>query len=425
MGKIYELIDDFNNVSVRIRLNKKLFNAIIKVIDNNVYLSVDVSKDNTMWRIFDNNCNEINGKTLYNNVPISFINCYLSEKYTNRSIDDKTILYLEFRVGFIIIGAKMRKISSRIFDKAEVYFDNIDLLTNTYPYKFDAQEKIFKSNPVSYKISCCNYNIEICFLFENKSRKDFILERNTFVRFDFQRRISFEKLLREVYKLNFFLMVLMRRHIVLQNVTFFNNKAKSKVFICSNDKRFDSKLENSELLNITRPKIEEIDNIDDVYMCYLKKFKKLYPVLDVYYNTIRSFTSDLNRFIVGTTTLEYFSNEFAPNAALSCAKNNSKYRKSKIDYIDKVHSLIDRVNCVYNFTQTEIEIISRNIVDARVYYVHYNKKRKELTPYEQFYYSQFVFDILILNIGVMIGIDQSLLKSLSNYGKNYKKNGLL
>lgn len=425
MGKVYEKISDFNNVSVELRLNRKIFNAIINVYNDDVYVDIDITKDYNLWENFDKNLNEINGRTIFNDVPISFINCYFSEKYTNKSNKNTTILYLVFRVGFILIGEKMTKINSNIFDGAEVRFDNIDNLTNTYPYSFDPLNKKYQSNSTTYKICCDLYNIDFCFSFDNKSKKFLRLERNTFVCFSFKKSVSFEKLLGEIYKINYLLMILMRKHIVVENIIFLKKDSKCKVFVCSSDKPYEYKLNNSELLNIVRPKIEDIKDNVTIFNCFLKEFDKLYPVLDIYYNTVCSYTSDLNRFIVGTTTLEYFSNEFDCSGAVLHSKNNPNHKKGKIDYADKVYSLIKRVNCVYNFSELEIENITKNIVDARVYYIHYKKNRKQLSIYEQFYYSHFVFDILILNIGILIGIDQSILKSLSNYGKFYEKVNLL
>ena len=104
MGKKYNSIKDFENVSVKVTLNKKNYNAMIMVYDHSVYLSIDVSKDESLWESLDQNYEQINGRTIFNNVPISFISCIFTDKYMNKTIDGKNILYLDFRIAYIAIG---------------------------------------------------------------------------------------------------------------------------------------------------------------------------------------------------------------------------------------------------------------------------------------------------------------------------------
>jgi len=425
MGKVYNSIKDFENVSVRITLNRKKYNAMIMVFEDSVYLSVDVSKNESLWEKLDQNYEQINGRTIFNNVPISFISCIFTDRYMNQSTEGKNILYLDFRIAYIAIGTNMRSYKNKVFDRAEVKFENIDNFTDELPYTYDHFEKKYKSNATQYCVNCKDYKININFGFDNKnSRKGLSLKRNTSVTFDLNKKYSYEELLNEIFKLNYFFMIIMRKHIVVSNIIFFQKKIKCKIFFCYKNDVYIDKFDKLEVLNITRIKIEELSNINDIYSKYLAYFDKLYPILDIYYSTICGFIYDLNRFIVGTTTLEYFSNEFNKDEALHYYNLRTDKKENGPYYADKVHSLLEKANYVFNFSEQEIIDLSKRITDARVYYIHYKKERKKLSEHEKFYYSHLIFDILIINIGLLLGLDVNLLIRLSNYGKYYKKENI-
>lgn len=426
MGKIYNSIKDFENLSVKVTLNNKKYNSIIKVIDDKVYLSIDVSRDVALWENFDTNFDQINGRTIYNNVPISFISCFYSEKYMNKSTEGENLLFLDFRVAYIAIGMQIRSYKNKMFDRAEVKFENIDNFTDELPYTYDYLEKKYKSNATQYYVNCNDYKININFGFDNQnSRKGLSLKRNTLVIFDLNKKYSYEELLNEIFKLNYFFMLILRRHVIISSISFFHTKNRCKIFFCYKNEVYEDKFDKSEVLNITRIKIEELSDINSIYIKYLDYFNKLYPVLEIYYSTVCGFISDLNRFIVGTTTLEYFSNEFDRKGALYYFNLETNKKGKEPYYANKIHSLLKKANSVFKFSEQEVLELSKIINDARVYYIHYNKKKKSLTDYEKFYFSQFLFDILIVNIGLLLGIDIGLLKHLTNYGKYYKKENIL
>ena len=424
MGKVYNCVDDFNNVSVKVVISGIELNSIIRVYDNgNVLLSVDVTNDIVLWDTANQKFNLLIGKTVFNNIPISFVNCLLEDKSTNVGLDGNNIYYLNFLVGYIFLGISIKSINSNDFDKADVKFDNIDYLTDDFPYSYDGIQKKYISNPTLYSINCSDYIIDVNFSFDNKnSRRGLNLERNTFVEFSLDNKLSFENLLNEIYKFNYFLMIIMRKHITISNLNFYKGNIKGKLFFCFKDDPYNENYINYAFLDINRLKIEKINNLNTIYNNYLNCFKKLNPVLEIYYGVICNPISDLNRYIVGTTALEYFSNEFY----LDEVKEQSKMMKhGKVIYIDNVYILIKNANIVFSFSHDEIDLLSRNIVDSRAYYIHYKKNRKILSRVELFSYSQFLIDILIINIGLILEIDEKYIKQLSNYGKYYTKDKLL
>ena len=92
-----------------------------------------------------------------------------------------------------------------------------------------------------------------------------------------------------------------------------------------------------------------------------------------------------------------------------------------------VKSLIINVNEIYNFTDSEINIISENIKAARIYYIHYKTKQKSkiLTYNQQFWYSYFIQDVILLNIYKLLGLDISKYQYISFYEFYYDKDNLM
>ena len=82
------------------------------------------------------------------------------------------------------------------------------------------------------------------------------------------------------------------------------------------------------------------------------------------------------------------------------------------------------MNSIFNFTIGDIPKVADNVKEARVYYIHYNKKRKKLNDDEQQYYSHFVFDILMLNIYKLLKIDLSLMEPSCHKDIYYENNDL-
>ena len=88
---------------------------------------------------------------------------------------------------------------------------------------------------------------------------------------------------------------------------------------------------------------------------------------------------------------------------------------------------VDNVNEIYNFTDSEINKISENIKSARIHYIHYKTKQKSkpLTYDQQFWYSYFIQDIILLNIYKLLGLDISRHNYISFKDFYYDSNNLI
>lgn len=166
-----------------------------------------------------------------------------------------------------------------------------------------------------------------------------------------------------------------------------------------------------------------IDNIETVYNNFIKQYNQLYPLIEVYYNVTQYNIPNLTRFINATTMLEYYSRSYDSINSLTLSKNINPKRHDPY-YECMVLSLINNVNEVFNCTTNEIDKISQNIKAARIHYIHYktNQNSKILTDDEQFRYSYFMQDVVLLNIYKLLGLNISKYKyiSFNNFFYNIK-----
>lgn len=424
MKSKFNTYKDFNNVSLKLNIDRKTYYGSLKSISNHITLTINMSKDIEHWRKINSNRDTISGSIIVENIDITLINCtYCGSPYTVFKDEPQKNLYeVEFIIDRILLGKKLSKIDRNLFSKASVIYDNIDSFTNDEPYKLDPATMTYKVTPSNYQIKTNKSLINICFSCKNyNGRKMLSVERETIVDFEFPKKLSLTNLLTEIYKFRNFLIVLLRKHITIYKQVILIDNNEYQLIDCRIDKVYPI---DEEIFAHRMVKIEKINNIDEVYQEFQKQYLKLFPVLDVYYNTISCFIPNINRFILGTTTLEYFSNEYDYINALNLAVSKNPKAK-KVDYVDKVESLISNVNSALKCIIGDIPKVADNVKEARVYYIHYDKKRKQLTDDEQQYYSYFVFDILLLNIYKLIKIDLSLMESSCHKDIYYEISDLL
>lgn len=414
---------DLNNVLLKLRIDKKIYFGTLYAIDGHMELIINMSKDIKHWKNFSTKRETICGSFLSDDIDVTLFDCiYVGKPYTLFTNDSGKKKYqVEFIIGRILLGKKVHKLSNKIISKARVKYDNIDSFTNDMPYNFDAKSMTYSVTPSNYQINGNGLKINICFSCKNLNGNNLLsVERETLVDFNFTKKINIKDTLDEFYKFRCFLIILLRKHITINNQIITINDEDYRILDCRIDKPHPI---DEDFFSHRMVKIEAIKNIDEVYQEFQNQYSQLFPAMDVYYNTISCFIPNINRFILGTTALEYFSNEYNNSNALNLTKTKDPKAKEP-NYVDKVECLISNVNNIINCPNNDVSIISENIKNARVYYIHYNKKRKKLTDDEQQYYSYFVFDILLLNIYKVIKLDLFLMETSCHNGLYYEINDL-
>lgn len=417
---------DFNNLSVKVTINKKIFDAILHIDNNRLTLKINMTKNLNEWRKLNTNYDIISGKFLFNNQKIFFINCiYVGHKSSinckNNTIENVTS---DFIVDRLIIDKNICKTSLNNISKYSASYKNLDLFSESNGIMSSLREIDYDSNTCNYKINTPSYSMNIMFYYSTEEdRKSLIVNRSSCVEFEHSKKVTIREALENIYTFRNFLMIILKQPIYVKKQIIYINDNAVELFDCNDSDDFLENPSLEEMLFHRCLKINTIDNIETVYNNFIKQYNQLYPLIEVYYNVTQYNIPNLTRFINATTMLEYYSRSYDSINSLTLSKNINPKRHDPY-YECMVLSLINNVNEVFNCTTNEIDKISQNIKAARIHYIHYktNQNSKILTDDEQFRYSYFMQDVVLLNIYKLLGLNISKYKyiSFNNFFYNIK-----
>lgn len=400
---------DFNNLSVKVTIRKKIYDAILIVDNNRLILKVDMTKDISEWRKTNKNYDILAGKFLFENHKIFFINCLYAGHSSHQNCSNDTIenLTVDFHIDRLILDKNISKTSLDRITKYSASYKNLDLFFEQKPIMSSLRTFDYDSNTHNYKINTSSYSMNIlsyCSLEEH--RNSLSITRKSYIEFEHAKPITIKKALDNIYIFRNFLMIILKQPIYVKKQTVYINGNSVELFDCNDN---DPSLENADLEEMISHrclKIENINNIETVYNNFINEYTQLFPLLELYYNVTQYKVPNLTRFINATTMLEYYSRTYDFSTAFSLSKKRSP-KCNDAHYIDMVFSLINNVNQVYNYTTNDIDTISQNIKAARIHYIHYKTKDKSkiLTDNEQFRYSYFIQDVVLLNIYKLLDLD--------------------
>ena len=315
--------------------------------------------------------------------------------------------FVEFIIDRIIIDKNLSQKSLNNITKYSSSYENLDLFIEFKPFMSDLNTVDYDSNTKNYKIKTDEYLINIMtFCSFNETQQSLSINRLSQIDFFNTKGISIKKVLENIYTFRNFLMLILKHPIYVKKQTIYIDDHPVELFDCSYRNTILEATDIDEMLSHRCLKIDNIDNIELIYNNFINNYKQLYPLIELYYNVTQYKVPNLTRFINSTTMLENYSRNYDFTSAFALTK--SKNLKSKdANYIDMIISLINNVNEVFNYTAEEIDTIADNIKSARIYYIHYKTKQKSkpLTYDEQFHYSYFIQDIVLLNIYKLIGLD--------------------
>lgn len=420
---------DFNNLSVKVTINRKIFDAILHIDNNRLTLKINMTKNLNEWRKLNTNYDIISGKFLFNNQKIFFINCiYVGHKSSinckNNTIENVTS---DFIVDRLIIDKSICKTSLNNISKYSASYKNLDLFSESNGIMSSLREIDYDSNTCNYKINTPSYSMNIMFYYSTEEdRKSLIVNRSSCVEFEHSKKVTIREALENIYTFRNFLMIILKQPIYVKKQIIYINDDAVELFDCNDSDDFLENPSLEEMLFHRCLKINTIDNIETVYNNFIKQYNQLYPLIELYYNVTQYKIPNLTRFINATTMLEYYSRSYDSINSLTLSKNKNPKRNDPY-YECMVLSLINNVNEVFNCTTNEIDKISQNIKAARIHYIHYktNQNSKILTDDEQFRYSYFMQDVVLLNIYKLLGLDISKYKYISFNNFFYNINDLL
>lgn len=400
---------DFNNLSVKVSINKKNYDAILIVDNNRLILKIDMSNNIPEWRKIDGNYDILSGKFLFENYKIFFINCICTGHSSTINCVDENIKVatVDFIVDRLILGKNLLKTSLNKIQRYSASYKNMNLFSIPKSLTSNLKTIDFDSNTHSHKIETPSYSINMMFYCHNEeSQRSLSIKRLSAVEFNHSKPVNIKKVIENIYMFRNFLMIILKHPIYVEKQTLYINDNSIELFDCNDNNELSENSNLEEMLSHRGLKIENIDNISDVYNNFINNYKQLCPLLELYYNVTQFNVPNLTRFINSTTMLENYSRNY--DFEVSFALTKSKYPNSQdVNYADMIISLITNVNEVFNYTAEEIKTIANNIKSARIYYIHYKtrQKSKPLTYDEQFHYSYFIEDIVLLNIYKLISLD--------------------
>lgn len=417
MIPIFNTWKDFNNISIKLSIKRKLYDSILIVDNNRLILRINMTKDIDEWRKTNKNINILSGNFLFSNEKIFLLNCtYLGySSSTNCTTNKLEKTFVDFLIDRIIIDKNISKSSLNRITKYSSSYNNLDLFEEAKPLISTPEAFDYDSNTNIYKIKSNSYTLNIVFYYDMKeNRHSLSINRLSHVEFEHKKEINILKVIENIYIFRNFLMIILKQPIYVKKQIIYINDNPVELFDCSYRDTFLENIEKEDAISHRCLKIDNIDNIETIYNNFINNYKQLYPLIELYYNVTQYKVPNLTKFINSTTMLEYYSRTFDFKAAFALTKKKNQ-KCNDANYIDMVQSLITNVNEVFNYTNGEIDTISNNIKSARIYYIHYKTKQtsKPLTYNEQFTYSYFIEDIILLNIYKLIGLDISKYKHIS------------
>lgn len=420
---------DFNNLSIKVTINKKIYDAILNTDNNRLILKINMTKDINEWRKTNKNYDIISGRFLFNSQKIFFINCIHTGHESSMNCKKNTIenATSNFIVDRLIIDKNISKTSLNNILKYSASYKNLDLFSELNRILPGLREIDYDSNTCDYKINTPFYSMNIMFYCSTKEdRNSLIVNRMSHVEFEHSKGVSIKKVLENIYRFRNFLMIILKQPIYVKKQTIYINDNAVELFDCNDNDDFLENPSLEEMLSHRCLKINNIDNIETIYNNFIKQYNQLYPLIELYYNVTQYKIPNLTRFINATTMLEYYSRTYDYINSLTLSKNKNPKRNDPY-YECMVLSLINNVNEVFNCTSKEIDTISENIKAARIHYIHYktNQKSKTLTDDEQFWYSYFMQDVVLLNIYKLLGLDISKYEYVSFNDFFYNINDIL
>mgnify|MGYP004470879261 FL=1 len=420
---------DFNNLSIKVTINKKIYDAILNTDNNRLILKINMTKDINEWRKTNKNYDIISGRFLFNSQKIFFINCIHTGHESSMNCQKNIIenATSNFIVDRLIIDKNISKTSLNNILKYSASYKNLDLFSELNRIMPGLREIDYDSNTCNYKINTPFYSMNIMFYCSTKEdRNSLIVNRMSHVEFEHSKGVSIKKVLENIYRFRNFLMIILKQPIYVKKQTIYINDNAVELFDCNDNDDFLENPSLEEMLSHRCLKINNIDNIETIYNNFIKQYNQLYPLIELYYNVTQYKIPNLTRFINATTMLEYYSRTYDYINSLTLSKNKNPKRNDPY-YECMVLSLINNVNEVFNCTSKEINTISENIKAARIHYIHYktNQKSKTLTDDEQFWYSYFMQDVVLLNIYKLLGLDISKYEYVSFNDFFYNINDIL
>ena len=426
MDNTINKFQDLENKSILLNINGKNFFGTFNIKNQDLFININMTNDIEEWRRTCKNIKCICAKFIKDNRKITLLNCAF-RGHSSIGYDPILNACAIFSIDRVLLDYDLDNYDEKFITSVSVEYEDITWFTN---------EKVYNNDIIDNKVSITLFDKEyklkdktILFnIFPSFTENtNFIKvggkEKFTFV---FNNKQNIEDALHYIYLIRNLLMLLGKRNInvIIQEIN--DDFQMYKLIDCTIDKNV--KIENKDLVDHLNHrngfKIENMESFSSIVAKFEKLYKRLNPLLELYYNVVKYNVPILTRFVNALTMLENYSREFDDDGALALTiTKTEKKPRNGANFVDRVKSLIENVNSVYNLSDIEIDMLSKKIKSARTYYIHYENRGLKIEENILFKYVYFIEDIIILNIYLLLEIDINKINNVSynDYYYNVKE----
>lgn len=428
MKKSINSWQSLENKSVLLKINDKNFYGTFYIKEQKLFLNVTMTNDIEEWR---NTCDDIeciSANFVEDNKKITLLNCMYSG-HSSTGYDPILNASAIFLIDRVLLDYDLKEYSANFISSISVEYADISWFTNKKIYKNEILKDSISITPI-YKEFKMNDKTIIFDILPSFSECSNSIKVSGIMRFTyvFNNKQTLDSSLKYVYFIKNLLMLFGKRNINVITQKINEELQTYELIDCGVDKNI--KFESEELIEHLNHrngfKIEDLDNFISIIDKFERLYDRLNPLLELYYNVVKYKIPNLTRFVNDLTMLENYSREFDDSKALALTTIKAgKKPKNGAEFVDRVKSLINNINSVFNFSSTDINNISKKIKDSRTYYVHYDNNGLKLNENEIFKYVYFIEDIIVLNIYLLLGIDISKIQYVSYNGYYYETTKLI
>ena len=155
MSLCFKTWEDFNNISIKVKIGRKNYNAILLKKNNNLIMRVAMLNDIKSWKNNDKYYSLLNGNLFYENQKITLLNCQCIE-YKCSGTEEITSATMDYIIDRIILGKKLTKEEYKNINQYEVEYNNIDCFTDDKPYSINYKTFEYKGKAKCYDITLKN-----------------------------------------------------------------------------------------------------------------------------------------------------------------------------------------------------------------------------------------------------------------------------
>lgn len=409
-----EIMDEYNNKCFLINIFDKNYNAKFYIDEGQLRIKlldlVDIGIANKLKK----RIKIVNGK-----IDDKIISIFNVESCSMTNISDNDF-EVNFRFCEFIENYRFTNKSNRKIKNVTVIFYNINEFIISQFYNLDKH-----MNPL-FNHKCYNYkfidkNISVCIgsdtifgthKYENKK----IISIN----FAYKKCQKYMDVLNDIWIFKAFLGIISKREIGIKKIELADNNVMFLNFI----KFKENEPLNEWLAHNYKEFVLTLETIDNNFCVIYDNFNKLFrdslPIFDVYLNTLRYETSNLNRFLNYTQILEYISKNYDDKNAYDIWIKNGK-PSGKVTLSDRIESILSQVAYTWKFDDNRIYKLSRRIANGRNYYNHHTDELKKLSNEELFRIPYFLEDVILAYIYQYIDVDKSKIKLALQYNIFYDK----